>query len=289
MWQAREVLRAAPLCEDFLAVVRAIQAEAVQDVSHRRVTRWLPLSERLGMNFVDASMLSFLNAFARHCDACDSLVVLAADNDLLKGGLMMALLWWVWYTADTPAHTQHRRATVLATLLGTVGGLALAVLLAFTLPFRLRPLLNPAMGFLPPHGVQPQWTVTWSAFPSDHAAMFCGLATGLCLVSRRLGYVAYSYVGLLICLPRLYLGYHYPTDIIGGAALGTLSVLVANRAVIRGDLTKPLFRWMDQHPAAFYAGFFLVSFQMAVLFDDIRAVGRLVYPVLKKWVLLQVV
>jgi hypothetical protein len=69
-------------------------------------------------------------------DAFDSLVVPMADSHLLKGGVMVALLWGFWFTADVPAHGQTRRATVLATLLGTIGSLGMAILLALTLPFR---------------------------------------------------------------------------------------------------------------------------------------------------------
>jgi len=57
-------------------------------------------------------------------------------------------------------------------------------------------------------------------FPSDHAVLFFALATGLFMAHRKLGIAAYAWVIVAICFPRLYLGIHWPTDVIAGAAVG---------------------------------------------------------------------
>lgn len=60
----------------------------------------------------------------------------------------------------------------------------------------------------------------WS-FPSDHAVMAGAAAMGLLLVSRRLGAVA-AVAALLMAAVRVYVGAHYPLDVVAGLALGAL-------------------------------------------------------------------
>jgi hypothetical protein len=57
----------------------------------------------------------------------------------------------------------------------------------------------------------------WSSFPSDHACLFFALATGLCLISPVIGGLALLHASLIVSLPRIYLGLHYPTDVLAGA------------------------------------------------------------------------
>ncbi|GAA1968944.1 phosphatase PAP2 family protein [Terrabacter lapilli] len=58
----------------------------------------------------------------------------------------------------------------------------------------------------------------WS-FPSDHSVMAGAAAVGLLLVSRRLGAVA-AVAALLMAAVRVYVGAHYPDDVVAGLALG---------------------------------------------------------------------
>lgn len=58
----------------------------------------------------------------------------------------------------------------------------------------------------------------WS-FPSDHSVMAGAAAMGLLLVSRRLGAVA-AVAALLMAAVRVYVGAHYPDDVVAGLALG---------------------------------------------------------------------
>ena len=57
------------------------------------------------------------------------------------------------------------------------------------------------------------------SFPSDHAAASVAIAVVLVLAHRRAG-AAVLALAALVCLARVYVGAHYPGDVLGGAAVG---------------------------------------------------------------------
>ncbi len=59
------------------------------------------------------------------------------------------------------------------------------------------------------------------SFPSDHAVMAGAAAVGVLLASRRWGRVAVA-AGLLMAFARVYVGAHYPQDVVAGLAVGAL-------------------------------------------------------------------
>jgi undecaprenyl-diphosphatase len=59
------------------------------------------------------------------------------------------------------------------------------------------------------------------SFPSGHAALTSALATTVYFHHRRLGIVLYVFA-LTIALSRLYVGVHYPIDILAGFLIGYL-------------------------------------------------------------------
>jgi undecaprenyl-diphosphatase len=60
---------------------------------------------------------------------------------------------------------------------------------------------------------------TDASFPSDHATMAGAVALGLLLVHRRLGLVAVA-AALLMAFARVYVGAHFPVDVLAGLAFG---------------------------------------------------------------------
>ena len=58
------------------------------------------------------------------------------------------------------------------------------------------------------------------SFVSDHATITMALGVGLFVASRKLGLVGIG-LALLEGFCRVYMGVHYPTDVVGGFALGT--------------------------------------------------------------------
>jgi undecaprenyl-diphosphatase len=66
---------------------------------------------------------------------------------------------------------------------------------------------------------------TDAGFPSDHAVMAGAATLGLWLVSRRLGLLA-AVASILLGFARIYVGAHYPQDVLAGFALGAVVSLV---------------------------------------------------------------
>jgi len=77
-------------------------------------------------------------------------------------------------------------------------------------------------------------------FPSDHATMAGAVATGLCFVNRRLGVAAWAAAGLL-AFSRVYVGAHYPHDVLAGLLLGA-GVIVVGRLIAMPLLTRLVTR-----------------------------------------------
>ena len=49
------------------------------------------------MNAFDRVIVSFLNSFARRSWTFDMFMSVVLQNDLIKAGVITALLWWVWF------------------------------------------------------------------------------------------------------------------------------------------------------------------------------------------------
>ena len=84
------------------------------------------------------------------------------------------------------------------------------------------------------------------SFPSDHATVVGAVAAGLLLTNRRIGLIA-AVLAVLMAFTRVYVGAHYPGDVIAGLALGA-GVAAAGRPLIVPILTR-IAEWLARTPA----------------------------------------
>lgn len=235
------------------------------------------------MNVFDSSILTYVNQFAHHTRAFDKFIGVVAANHLLKGGVLATVIWWAWFKAED--NHARQRQHIIVTLFGCIAAIASARALALLLPLRLRPLHVEELHFVLPYGVVATAFDGWSSFPSDHATLFFALAAGLVFVSRRAGICALCYTALIIALPRVYLGFHYPTDIIAGALIGTVIALLGNIWLVNNKNIDKITRWSYAQPYLFYPLLFLLTYQIADMFDSSRILATAVLKLAKAMVL----
>jgi undecaprenyl-diphosphatase len=228
----------------------------------------------MAINSIDYNISAFFNGCCRKSELFDRTVSFISDNHLLKGGVLALVIWFVWYMRGV--QRDERRQIIICGLAGTFLSMFLARILPHVLEFRQRPLLNPANHFVEPYGLNRTAFDALSSFPSDHCALFFGLATCIFLASRRWGVFAFVYVLLIIVFPRLYLGLHYATDIISGGILGAAVVYIMTRRFFREKAGAPLLSYEAAYPGVFYSFFFLVTFAIGEMFTSMRTMATFV-------------
>lgn len=214
------------------------------------------------MNSFDFILLQWITAYANTWPWFDGLLAFLVNWEIAKGGFILTLYWWSWFQPEK--HREQHRARLLVALAAAMLALAVAAVAALAFPYRPRPRV--LVGMEPPSG---GWA-EWSAFPSDHATLFFALTAGLWTASRRLGIVALLHAVFVVCWPRVYLGLHYPTDILAGAGIGTVVALVAQRRQALLSWAQATVRWSSASPARFYALGFVATYSLATLFADWR-------------------
>ena len=219
---------------------------------------------------LDQSILEGLNIWVHKSPAFDEFVAFLSYNSLFKGALFTVVLWWRWFQCGNTSTGNECRQVVLGVLAGCLLGIGVTRVLTHVFPERPRPLHNPELHIVPVQQQLLSDSADTSSFPSDHATVFFALATGLFFLSRPLGLLAVFYVVFFICLPRLYLGLHYPTDIAAGAVVGIATALAANLPPVRRLLYAPIVSWQYLHPSPFYVGLFLMSYQLDEMFGGVR-------------------
>jgi undecaprenyl-diphosphatase len=204
-------------------------------------------------------------------------------NHLFKGFIVMGAIWWLWFREErTPGDTGqtvdqdlNRHAQVMVTLLAGLIALFVARAMAHELPFRVRPFaLREFADVFTVSRARMGNLDEWSSFPSDHATLFAALSTGAWFANRRLGAMLWAYCFVVILAPRVYLGMHYPTDVLMGAFIGIAIAWLLHMSEIKRTLSAPLLQWQQRSPATFYASAFLLTSQIAVLFDPVRNVAN---------------
>ena len=234
------------------------------------------------MNGFDDAVLTFLTQHAFHSALVNHAIRALTDLYTVKGLLLITVLWWMWLArGEHSERALWQREMVIAIIASGLIALVAGRLLAHYLPYRIRPIHDPSVHLHFPESTYTEAALRfWSSFPSDHAMLWGAVATGIFLVYRTLGMLAIIYTLLFILFPRVYLGLHYPTDVLAGLALGIAVVVVMTRDAVRRGTARPILRWIERAPSVGYTLAFLLCFELITQFDEIRIVGQAIKKVL---------
>jgi undecaprenyl-diphosphatase len=143
-----------------------------------------------------------------------------AKDGVLLLALALLAAWWIGRGARSP----HKVATAVWGAIGALVALALAQPISNAVDEHRPFVAMPNALLLISHS-------TDAGFPSDHATVAGAVACAVFIVSWQLGALT-ALVALVIAFARVYVGVHYPQDVLAGLALGAAVVGVGYFTVV---------------------------------------------------------
>ncbi|MDL4818672.1 phosphatase PAP2 family protein [Actinomadura opuntiae] len=160
---------------------------------------------------IDGSAYRQVTDFARRTPWLHGFMSAYTTAGIIALCVLLAAGWWLARRSGDLAQMTAVAWTCCGTVIAVAAGLCLKQVFTET-----RPCLA-----IHATTVQTCPGPTDYSFPSDHATVAFALAAGIWLVNHRLGLVA-ALAALLEGVSRVYLGQHYPHDVVAALALSAL-------------------------------------------------------------------
>lgn len=177
---------------------------------------------------IDYTLFQAVNGLAGQSQALDAFMVATAKYAPIIYALALAALWLTWAP-------KNQRAALIAGISALVA-LGLGQIVGHIFP-RDRPYLAHHVSLLITHSPD-------TSFPSDHTTLAFAVAAAVWVFNRRAG-ISLAVFGLLVAFARVFVGAHYPGDVVGGAVLGTITSLAVVSLARTGIINRSLDRIFD--------------------------------------------
>lgn len=165
---------------------------------------------------MDATLTHWINSFAGISPLIDGMMVLITQIGVPVMILFVVVQWW------SRVDRQHLRHVAIRSGLAFLLGLALNQLILLFV-HRIRPYDAGVSQLLIDHSAD------WS-FPSDHATAAFAIVAAFVRQGVPKRALALGFLAVLVSVSRVYVGTHYVTDILGGAATGAVAAAVVRLA-----------------------------------------------------------
>ncbi|MFD3447473.1 undecaprenyl-diphosphatase [Microbacteriaceae bacterium 4G12] len=167
------------------------------------------------------TVFQWINNLAGHSALLDKLMVAITKSAPVVAILFMLLLW---FSNAPKTKAIAKQYTVIYTTLSLVMALVLNAIIHFVY-YHPRPFVTHHVNKLVAHAAD-------SSFVSDHSVLVFAIAFTLLLRDDTWKNIAFIWA-VIVGVSRIYVGVHYPADVIGGAALSFLT-----SAVVLQNATK---------------------------------------------------
>jgi undecaprenyl-diphosphatase len=187
------------------------------------------LDEERQVSF-DETLFRWINGLGGHVAVIDRLFTGLADDYFMIIAMCLVLVG-MWFGTRKPEERERNQLAVLKAMasLGIASGLVSWANVIFVGDNKypgtlIHEIFNRPRPFDPSSGMTVNllfYRPTDPSFPSNLAAVVFGLALAVWLMNKRTG-TWLLVMAIVACFARVYVGIHYPSDILGGAAFGAV-------------------------------------------------------------------
>ncbi len=139
--------------------------------------------------------------------------------------VFIILVWWFSLQRTRPSgnwpYEGKKKWLIFGQILVGVGLVVLINQLLSLIHFRERPFIN--LDVLNLLGIP----LSQKSFPSDHAAISFAMALAIIFYNKKLGWFLLV-SAILVSFGRIFVGVHYPLDVLGGFVIAALTILFIN-------------------------------------------------------------
>ncbi|HOK35476.1 MAG TPA: phosphatase PAP2 family protein [Candidatus Pacearchaeota archaeon] len=161
----------------------------------------------------DFSIFQFINQFAGRWVLLDAIGIFFANY---SGYVLAAILVGFLFFGNRKRNFQM---TIEAFLAAIFSRFVVVNIIRAIYP-KSRPFVN--------HQVYLLIRETGNSFPSGHASFFFALSFTVYFFNKKLG-IAFLIISFLMGIARIFVGVHYPSDILGGILVGYFSAWLVNK------------------------------------------------------------
>ncbi|GAB6430986.1 undecaprenyl-diphosphatase [Bacillus luti] len=177
------------------------------------------------------TVFQWINNLAGTSMLLDKVMVAITNSAAYVAILFMFILWFHNGKKENAIRKQY---TVLYTTLSVIIALLVNVII-HVVYYHPRPFVSHDVNQLVPHAEN-------SSFVSDHSVLVLSIAFIFILRGEKLRYIALVWA-VLVCISRLYVGVHFPLDVIGAAVITiiTSSLLLQKKCIVK-PIAKLVFK-----------------------------------------------
>ncbi|MGB9779749.1 undecaprenyl-diphosphatase [Caldanaerobacter sp.] len=161
---------------------------------------------------MNLKLFHMINGLAGHNIFLDKTMIFIAVYSPLIYGVLLILQWFIGSDSGKKASMDAFFAAIIALGLN---------LMVSTIYFEPRPFVHNKVNLLVRHPAD-------ASFPSDHASGGSALSFAELMYDRLIGRIMMG-LTLLLLFARVYVGVHYPFDVIGGFAIGFMGSEIVKR------------------------------------------------------------
>ncbi|MFB6468886.1 undecaprenyl-diphosphatase [Cytobacillus sp. Hz8] len=157
------------------------------------------------------NVFRLINQFSGRCSPMDFLMILISNRIRY---VYIFVLIFLWFRNDS-----YKKVFSIA--VKSMGIVLIINTLIKLFHFKPRPFLNHRVGILIPSKMD-------SSFPSKHTLLAFAISTSIFLYDRVLGSIMWI-LSILTGFSRIWVGHHYPSDIIGSAFIATMTSIILDK------------------------------------------------------------